>query len=69
MTSTLHNKKIEMHATETAYRGTIAYHANGKLSGDRLVEGKSYEWDVVGGTICVSFLIDTEVKTKCIEFY
>lgn len=67
MTSTLHNKKLAMHAAETAFHGTIAYHASGKSNGSRQVDGIDYEWRVELNTICVVYNGGSEV-TKCLAY-
>ncbi len=69
MTTTLYDKKRAMHATETAYHGTIAYHANNKSSGVREVEGTSYDWFVEEDTICVSYSTTKGDQRICIAYY
>lgn len=64
MTLTLHNKKLGMHAAETAFHGTIAHLADGQLSGVRQVDGIDYEWRVGADSICVVY---GEV-TKCLDY-
>lgn len=68
MTSTLNQKKMAMHASETAFRGTIAYHASGKSSGLRQVDGIDYEWHVELNAICVVYKGGSEVTTKCLNY-
>ena len=68
MTSTLNNKKMAMHASETAFHGTIAYHASGKTSGTRQVDGIDYEWIVNLDTICIVYEGGNEVTTKCLAY-
>ena len=68
MTTTLHNKKIAMHAAETAYKGTIAYHAYGVREGEQSIEGIQFNWIVHGHSICVSYSPSTEVVTTCVDY-
>lgn len=67
MTTTLQQKKIAMHAAETAYHGMIAYDAYGKAAGAREVDGMNYEWLVAYGSICVTYQVGNEVTSKCID--
>lgn len=67
MTGTMHKKKISMHAAETAYQGAIAYQAYRQVEGTRTVGEINYDWRVTGNAICVSYQLDNEVLTKCIE--
>ena len=68
MTSKLNDKKLAMHAAETAFHGTIAHHAYGKLSGVRQVEKMEYEWRIESDSICVSYRISSRVVTKCLDY-
>lgn len=68
MTSKLNDKKLAMHAAETAFHGTIAHHAYGELNGIRQVEGMDYEWRVESDSICVSYSISSRGVTKCLEY-
>lgn len=68
MTSKLNDKKLAMHAAETAFHGTIAHYAYGELNGIRQVEGMDYEWRVESDSICVSYSISSRGVTKCLEY-
>ncbi|MDS9471078.1 hypothetical protein E2C16_06150 [Sporosarcina pasteurii] len=64
----MQKKKLSMHAAETAYQGAIAYQAYRQVEGSRTVDEINYNWQVTSNAICVSYRLDHEVLTKCIEF-
>lgn len=59
---------MAMHASETAFHGTIAYHSAGKSSGTRKVDGVDYEWHVQLNAICVVYNGGGGVTTKCLDY-
>ncbi|MEG0260322.1 MAG: type II secretion system protein [Lysinibacillus sp.] len=66
MKTTLHNKKLEMHATEAAYEGAKNIQGTGLHSGVQIIDGVQYEWQFDGHTICVQFQNTQERRQKCI---
>ena len=68
MTTMLYDKKLAMHAAETLYHGAILYNSYGINEGVLRIDGDSYEWVVKTQSICVSYKLDGEVMTKCIDY-
>lgn len=55
-----------MHAAETLYRAAIASRAYEQSSGSRVVDGITYEWQVVEHTICTNYKLYEEEFEKCV---
>lgn len=64
----LHEKKLALHAVETAYYGAITHRAYAIGSGTRKIDGMDYDWHVVGSEICISYDHVDGVKVKCVEY-
>lgn len=68
MTTVLHEKKLMMHAAETAYYGSITHRAYDVFAGTRTIDGVDYSWQVDNNRICTFYELVSEVKMKCADF-
>lgn len=59
---------MEMYAAETAYKGTIIFHAHAINKGTRNVDGIDYEWEIAEGAICITYRPGGKVMSKCVNF-
>lgn len=61
-------KKQSMHASQTLYYGTIAYHSYEQTAGNRKIDGENYYWSIQGNGICVSYDVKQKEFSKCIDY-
>lgn len=67
ITMHLHKKKYSMHAAETLYRAAVLSRAYEQSSGSRVVEGITYDWQVMGSEICTNYTLYEEELRKCVD--
>lgn len=67
MTTQLHNKKLAMHAAETAYHGAIIFQSTQVREGVRKIDGSDYAWMTHANAICVTYKLDAERTKTCID--
>jgi hypothetical protein len=68
MMTTLHYKKISMHAVETMYHGAILYKSSGKTGGKRQIDGNDFVWSLYDHSICVVYRLENEVTERCLDY-
>lgn len=67
--TTLHNKKLEAHASEVALNGALLAQQYSVESGVQAVDEVVYTWTYQSGEICVEFTNLLEERRKCIDQY
>lgn len=65
--TTLHNKKLELHASEIALNGAKIVESYGLTEGVATIQQVEYKWVYSFGEICVSFRNLQEERMKCIS--
>ncbi len=68
VTSKLYERKLSMHAAETAYHGTVLYRSYQLTEGRRQVDGKHFDWVIEEQSVCVFYEQGGEGLTKCINY-
>lgn len=68
VTSKLYERKLAMHAAETAYYGSILYRSYQLTEGTREIDGKYFDWVIEGQAICVVYEQSGEETAKCINY-
>ncbi|MGE7623668.1 hypothetical protein ACQKMD_11545 [Viridibacillus sp. NPDC096237] len=67
MKATLNNKKMAMHAAETAYQATLRVDQGEQLQGNRTIENVNYQWYFTNNEICVFYDNLKGQQQKCIQ--
>ncbi|MFP3918759.1 hypothetical protein U5N28_13235 [Lysinibacillus telephonicus] len=67
MKSLLYNKKLELHASETAYEAAKIIHNDYKTSGVNVIDDVEYYWFYDGRKICIEFKNLSGERKKCIN--
>ena len=65
--TTLHNKKLDLHASEIALNGAKMVELYGVTEGVATIQQVEYIWAYSFGEICVSFRNLQEERMKCIS--
>lgn len=67
LNQTLHESKLELHASEVAYQGAQQVAAGGVKEGTLTIDGVLYHWEYQDSSICVTFPNVEGAKQKCIS--
>ncbi len=67
MKNTLYNKKLELHASETAYEAAKMIKKHNEWTGVNVIENVKYDWDFDGKQICIKFNNLNGERKKCIN--
>lgn len=65
--ATLHNQKLELHASEAALEAAKIINASSLFSGTFSIEQNEYDWTYDGEEICVQFQNLSGERVKCIN--
>lgn len=64
--TTLHNKKLEVHASEVALNGALVAQQYGEQAGAQFIDDVVYTWSYDRGVICIRFENIHEERQKCV---
>lgn len=65
--ATLYNKKLELHASETALEAAKLVKSRLAISGTNSIDQNDYQWTFDGMQICVQFNNLSGERVKCIS--
>ncbi|MDN4493316.1 hypothetical protein [Ureibacillus aquaedulcis] len=65
--TTLHNEKVELHASQTALEAAKLIKSRSLSSGTKSIEHNEYQWRYDGEQICVQFNNLSGEQVKCIN--
>ena len=68
MANGLERKRLDMHATKTAYHGAVLHHYYGRTSGIVSIEKVHFNWSIELNAVCVSYQLLEEDQEKCINY-
>jgi hypothetical protein len=63
----LEMKKLSMHASESAYHGSILYNSYGMIAGEKRIDGTIFNWSVENEGICVAYKFMEQEFLTCIS--